>query len=138
MSIRRSAVLAVSVPTPQFVPQLNRLTACLIHSPWTLLVCKLTIGVVSAYDIHLTIKYVDSLPSLELNPLGRWLMSLDTGPNCDLKQIACFITAKFAGNFITLAVIELLSSWRKPAATAVAFAVAACQLLLLYFLIFGE
>lgn len=107
-----------------------------------MLVCKLTIGVVSAYDIYLTIKYVESLPYLELNPLGRWLMNLDIGPNssineCDLKQVASFITAKFVGNFIALTVIELLSAWKQTIASAVAFPVALFQIILLYFLLFG-
>jgi hypothetical protein len=109
-----------------------------IHSPLVLLVCKLTIGLVSAYDIFLTIKYVESLPTLELNPIGRWLMQLDSGPECQLDQIACFITAKFSGNFITLALIEFLGSWRRSIATVVAISVATAQLILLGFLIHGS
>lgn len=105
-----------------------------IHSPWILLLCKLFIGLVSCYDIFLTIKYVTYLPDLELNPVGRWLMSLDSGPTCHLDQIAGFISCKFAGNFITLAAIEGLCYWKKQAATCVAVTVALAQLLLLYFL----
>lgn len=109
-----------------------------IQSPLVLLICKLTIGLVSAYDIFLTIKYVESLPSLELNPIGRWLMQLDSGPECQLDQIACFITAKFSGNFITLTVLEFLGTWKRSIATVVAIAVAAAQLILLGFLVHGS
>lgn len=109
-----------------------------VCSRWTLTVCKLLIGIVSAYDIHQTVKYVEYLPELELNPVGRWLMGLDDGPECDLQQTACFITAKFLGNFACLAIIEILSNWKRHIASGVAVSVAVFQLTLLYFLVFGE
>jgi hypothetical protein len=113
---------------------LNRL----LCNPWTLLLCKLIIGVVSAYDIFLTIKYVESLPMMELNPIGRWLMMLDNQTTCQLSQIAAFIASKFAGNFLALCVIELLASWKPRMSTAVALSVALIQLWLLHFLVFGD
>lgn len=106
-------------------------------APSTFLVCKVIIGLVSAYDIHQTIKYVEYLPQMELNPIGRWLMSLDSGPECDLQQAALFITAKFAGNFACVVIIELLSHWRRGLASLVAISVAAVQLGLLYVLMFA-
>ena len=109
----------------------------LVCNRWTLLVCKLLIGVVSAYDIYLTIKYVEYLGDYELNPVGRWLMGLDNGPSCELKQVAGFITAKFVGNFLVLCVIELVASWRHHLATAVAAPVVVFQMWLLYFLLYG-
>jgi hypothetical protein len=109
-----------------------------LANPWVLLMCKLTIGFVSAYDIFLTIKYVESLPSLELNPVGRWMMSLDQGPACELNQIAAFITGKFAGNFLVLCIIELMAKWRHRAAAVVALSVASIQLLLFAFLQFSD
>lgn len=109
----------------------------LAANPWTLFACKSIIVSVSAFDIFLTIKYVESLPSLELNPLGRWLMNLDTDPNCELSQIAAFVTAKFTGNFLVLSILEWLCSWRRSWAAIVATAVAFCQLALLWFLIGG-
>lgn len=109
----------------------------LICSPWTLFACKLTIGLVSAVDVFLTLKYVNSLPQYELNPIGRWLMSLDSSTECQLSQISCFITAKFAGNFLTLSIIELLCHWKRHVASAVAAAIACFQLMLLYFLLCG-
>lgn len=106
-----------------------------LTNSWVLLACKLTIGLVSAYDIFLTVKYFESLPMMELNPVGRWLMQLDNGPECQLDQIAGFIAAKFVGNFIVLAAIELVGHWRKSCATVIAFSLAAVQLSLLYFLL---
>ena len=106
-----------------------------INNPWMLLVCKLTIGVVSAYDIFLTVKYFESLPMMELNPIGRWLMQLDSGPTCQLDQIAGFIAAKFVGNFVVLALIELMCQWKYGFASLAAGSVALAQLGLLYFLV---
>lgn len=116
---------------------INRAIEQLFCNRWSLLVCKILIGLVSAYDIYLTIKYVEYLGIYELNPIGRWMMNLDDSPKCELKQIAGFITAKFAGNFIALSVIELLASWKRYMATAVAMPVVLFQLGLLYFLIYG-
>lgn len=110
------------------------LSSTLSH-PFFLLGCQLLIGLVSAYDIFLTIKYVEYLPELELNPIGRWLMQLDAGPTCSLDQVACFVSAKFAGNFLSLAIIEALGRWKPTLAGSVAVVVAALQLVLLSFLI---
>lgn len=104
------------------------------ESNWVFLACKLIIGFVSAYDIFLTIKYVEFLPQMELNPIGRFLMHLDAGPNCELNQIACFVAAKFAGNFLTLAILEVVRNWHRIAATSIALSVAAVQVWLFLFL----
>lgn len=117
--------------------ELNHHLANVFCNRWTLLVCKLLIGLVSAYDIYLTIKYVQYLGEMELNPIGRWLMNLDQGPTCELQQVAGFITAKFAGNFIAISVIELLASWKRHLATAVALPIVLFQLWLLQFLLYG-
>ena len=117
---------------------LNKTVESIFCNPWSLLLCKILIGIVSVYDIYLTIKYVEYLGTYELNPVGRWLMDLDRGPECNLKQVAAFVSAKFAGNFIALSVIELLANWKRYIATAVAFPVVVFQLGLLYFLMFGS
>ena len=108
-------------------------------SSWlTLAICKFTIVTVSAYDIYLTVKYVDSLPTMELNPIGRWLMSLNPAQACELEQIALFLTIKFAGNIATLSILEGLCRWKLSMANAVALGVAAFQLVLLYLLAFHD
>lgn len=105
-----------------------------LDNPWVFFCCKLIIGFVSAYDIFLTIKYVEYLPYMELNPLGRFLMQLDSGPNCELSQIACFVAAKFAGNFLTLAILEGVRTWHARFATSIGVVIATLQLFLLWFL----
>ena len=120
--------------TAQFA---STLQSC-VNNRWVLLSLKAIIGFVSAYDIFLTIKYVEVLPMMELNPIGLWLMNFNGGTEGHLSQIALFVAAKFSGNFIALAVIELLAAWRSRAAFTVAFVVALFQLGLLYFLLFGE
>lgn len=105
--------LALNLRTNRSVEAIHRWNLNLdavLCSTWTLMLCKLFIGFVSAYDIFLTIKYIDFLPMLELNPIGRWLMVLDAGPECSLNQIAGFIASKFAGNFLVLVIIELLTN----------------------------
>lgn len=134
--IRSTAVRTLDIDS--LVSDLAETTRRLLCSPFTLLACKIVIGVVSAYDIHQTIKYVEYLPEMELNPVGRWLMRLDDGPVCDLQQAACFITAKFVGNFACLAIIELVSTWRRSFAAGVALVVASFQTVLLLFLLFGD
>jgi hypothetical protein len=143
-----SANLSIAVPSEYVRPIDRRVRLQLsawagqlfdwLGNPWVLLLCKLTIGFVSAYDIFLTVKYYETLPSLELNPIGRWMMMLDRGPECELNQIAAFITAKFAGNFLVLCVIELLVKWKQRAAAGVALGVAGFQLLLFGFLLYSD
>lgn len=105
---------------------------------WIVFACKLVIGLVSAFDIYLTIKYVESLPMMELNPVGRWMMKLDSGPESHLDRIAGFIAAKFSGNFVALAVIECLTGWRIWISVVVAICVALAQLFLFGYLLFGD
>ena len=111
--------------------QLDNWGRAAFTTAWLLFLCKLVIGFVSAYDIFLTVKYVEFLPSMELNPVGRVLMNLDSGPSCRLDQIAGFIALKFCGNFATLVTIELLSYWKRRVAVLVALGITAFQLALL-------
>lgn len=108
----------------------------LLCNVWTLLMCKGVIGCASAFDTYLTLKYAASLPVYEQNPIGRWLMGLDAGPEADTQQIAAFITAKFVGTVIVLLTIQGLAFWRLRLAGLVAVPVAAFQLLLVLHLVF--
>ena len=109
-----------------------------LGSVWGLLACKCIILAVSAFDIYLTVKYVEFLPELELNPVGRWLLGVDKGPRCDLQQAAAFITAKFAGNVLVLAIIETLAHCGFRRVGFVAGAVALFQILLGVFLCYAD
>ncbi len=115
-----------------------KLTNNLLGSVWGLLACKCIILVVSALDIYLTVKYVEFLPQLELNPIGRWLLGLDNGPECKLQNAAAFITAKFAGNVLVLAIIEMLAHCRFRRVGFVAAAVALFQILLGLFMCYAD
>ena len=114
------------------------LASGVLGSIWGLLVCKCIIFVVSALDIYLTVKYVEYLPELELNPIGRWLLGFDNGPECRLQNAAAFITAKFAGNVLVLAIIEMLAHCRFRRVGFVAAAVALFQILLGLFLFYAD
>lgn len=109
-----------------------------IGSVWGLLVCKCIILAVSAFDIYLTVKYVEFLPEMELNPVGRWLLGIDNGPRCQLQQAAAFITAKFAGNVVVLGIIETLAHCGFRRIGFVAAAVALFQIMLGVFLCFAD
>ncbi len=109
-----------------------------LSSVWGLLACKTVILVVSAIDIYLTVKYIEFMPELELNPVGRWLLGVDNGPRCQLQNAAAFITAKFAGNVVVLAIIEVLAHVKFRQVGFVAGAVAFFQLLLGCFLFFAD
>lgn len=109
-----------------------------LGSVWGLLFCKCIILAVSALDIYLTVKYVEFMPQLELNPVGRWLLGVDNGPECKLQHAAAFITAKFAGNVIVLATIEMLAHCRFRRVGFVAAAVALFQISLGIFLLFAD
>lgn len=109
-----------------------------LGSVWGLLVCKCIILAVSTLDIYLTVKYVEYLPQLELNPVGRWLLELDHGPKYKLQYAAAFITAKFFGNVVVLAILEMLGHCRFRRVGVVAAAVAVIQITLGAFLLYAD
>ena len=117
---------------------LLNLASSALGSVWGLLVCKCIILVVSALDIYLTVKYVEYMPQLELNPVSRLLLGIDNGPECKLQHAAAFITAKFAGNVLVLAIIEMLAHCRFRSVGFVAAAVALFQILLGLFLLYAD
>jgi len=62
----------------------------------------LFIAAVSALDVYMSIKYQYRLIDEEWNPLGRWLMAIDGG------SVGLFLSCKFFGNVVTLAVLQAL------------------------------
>lgn len=109
----------------------------LIRHRFTVPICSLLIGFVSAYDSYLTVMYVDSIQSLELNPVGRWMMGLDDPLNSYTPQIAFFLGCKFAGTVLVLFVLQILWIWRRHLSSMVALKVALAQTLLALMLLFG-
>lgn len=104
----------------------------------TLMLCKLVIGSVAAYDTYLTLKYSEYLHTYEQNPIGRWLLQLDNGPVCNLQQVAAFITAKVVGTLIVLIAIQMISAWRLKTGLLVALPVASFQICLAYYLTYWD
>jgi hypothetical protein len=65
-------------------------------------------------------------------------LACDSGPECELQTAAAFITAKFAGNVLVLAIIELLAQCKFRKVGLIAGAVALFQILLGLFLLFAD
>ena len=111
---------------------------CPVISTLGLSVYLITISAVSIYDMALTIKYPFSLKELELNPVGRWMMGLDQIPCGGLPDLSYFLLAKFLGTWIVMSVLFWLVVRRKRIGHLVGLGVAACQLILAFYLHYGE
>ena len=97
-----------------------------------------TIAAVSIYDLALTIKYPLSLKELELNPVGRWLMSLDRLPSGRMPDLGLFLGAKFLGTATVMGVLFWLVGRSGRIGHSVGMGVAVCQIALAIYLHFGE
>lgn len=97
-----------------------------------------TIAAVSIYDMALTIKYPLSLKELELNPVGRWLMSLDRLPSGRIPDLGLFLGAKFLGTVTVMGVLFWLVGRSGRIGHSVGMGVAACQIALAIYLHYGE
>ncbi len=103
------------------------------------LVCMTAwIGIVAAYDVYLTILYALTLESLEVNPVARGIMHLDTPTQEFLTSLALFIGLKCAGIVVVMSVVFMISIWRKHWALLIAGGVSTFQLALLMFLCFAQ
>ena len=88
----------------------------------------LIIGLVAAYDTYLSVKFQDTLPLLEVNPLCRWLIAADEG------SVAILLGCKFAGTILALGTILLVYLCNRSMGVAVASVVAGLQGLVLMYL----
>jgi len=88
----------------------------------------LVIGLVSAYDTFLLVRFQDLI--VEENPMGRWLMAADEG------SVALFVGCKFAGTILVLATITFLYLFRSSMGLVVAAALSSGQLVLAWYLTF--
>ena len=92
---------------------------------WAMLGMRAVIVLVSAIDVFWAIKVRDNL--IELNPMGRWLMSLDSG------DVALFMACKLVGTVMACWLMGwLYCHWPKKA-LVITGAVMVVQLLLLVF-----
>ncbi len=103
----------------------------------TLMIFKTIILAVSAYDLYLTVKYLEFLPQMEENLICRWLLGIDQGGSVSLQRAAAFITAKFTGNVLVMGILEVLAIVRFRYVGFIACVVAAVQMVLAQYLMFG-
>ena len=89
------------------------------------------IGFVSCVDMYLAIKLRDRLYELELNPVGRLLISWDSG------DVALFMGLKCAGTCLVLGFLLLVRCKNKKLSHRIIFGVTVFQLLLLVYLLAG-
>lgn len=95
------------------------------------------IGLVSLYDMYLTVLYASSLKYMERNPVGRWLMRLDDLPGGVIPDLTLFLSAKSMGTFLVLLIVTTLYYRRRRIGQPVALGVSLFQILLAGYLILG-
>jgi hypothetical protein len=117
------------------------LSAMLRHlwSRWTRssgpLLCHCAIiGLVSVYDMFLTVKYAQHLKYLEQNPIGRWMMQLDNLKHGTLPNLTLFLSAKSIGTLVVIAILATLYHRRRRIGHPVALGVSAFQVMLAWYL----
>jgi hypothetical protein len=88
------------------------------------------IGVISIYDMYMTVRYASSLKYMERNPVGRWIMQLDQLQNGELPDLTLFLSAKSIGTLMVVAIIAMLYRRRHQIAQPVALGVTLFQILL--------
>lgn len=96
------------------------------------------IAAVSIYDMLLTIRYADTLKSLEQNPLGRWMMRLDEIEHGISPDLTLFLSVKSIGTLLVMLALLALVRYRARLGHPVGLGVAMCQLVLLWYLTLGE
>ena len=90
-------------------------------------ILRLFVILVSALDVYLTVRMRDVLN--ELNPVGRWLMSLDGG------DVALFMAFKLIGTCTACWLMGVVYSLRESIGLCVTTGVALFQLWLMWFLL---
>lgn len=97
----------------------------------TFIVMWMWIGMVSCYDVYLTILYQEHLRDMEQNPIARAIMSADNW------NISSFIGLKMAGTIICLGFLMLLFNIDRRFAYTVTSGVAFFQFCLFCYLTFA-
>lgn len=113
--------------------------ALCFHSTVASWLYAIVISSVAAYDIVLTIRYASSLPQLEVNPVGRWLMNLKDAPVYCLDQppdVLPFLILKGLGTCVVVGAIHALVRWKGDMGHAVGFGVSLFQVGLAGYLTF--
>jgi hypothetical protein len=95
------------------------------------------VGLVSIYDMVLTVLYAPYLKSLEQNPMGRWLMQLDQISNNEVPDLTLFLSLKSLLTVLVLTVLALLHCKYRRIGQPVAMGVTSFQILLAMYLTFS-
>ncbi|MCO6455721.1 MAG: hypothetical protein J5I93_10540 [Pirellulaceae bacterium] len=119
-----------AVPTVGDAPALAATAATSVPRTAELMLVAswLVIGLVAAYDTYLSVKFQDSLSTLEINPICRWLIAADGG------SVSILLGCKFAGTVLALGTILLVYRFQPRMGLAVATVVASLQMLVLLYL----
>lgn len=104
------------------------------RSSMPLFLYSVIIGLVSLYDMYLTVKYAMYLKYMEQNPVGRWMMQLDQVKNGSMPDLTLFLSAKSIGTLVVLIVLAVLYHRRRRIGHPVAVGVSSFQVLLLWYL----
>ncbi len=86
------------------------------------------ITVVSLYDTWLIARFDESIPSMEQNPIGLWLLQVNGG------QVDVFIRVKLAGTLVVLSTLFFMKWRRNRAVVPVTTSISPFQAGLLYYL----
>jgi|GEM_PF-4674558 len=89
----------------------------------------LLIGLVSAIDTYLTVKFRESLAYMESNPIANLLLDLDQGDG------SLLIGFKFLGSTLTLGILTALYMQNRRRGLMVSSGIACFQVGLLYYLL---
>ena len=89
------------------------------------------VGVVSTYDGYLSLRYWDSMPMMERNPICLYLMSLGDG------DATFFLRIKAAGTVLVLAAMAMFYLRDPRLAQRIAWGVSSFQFGLLLYLTWG-
>lgn len=125
-------------PVKVVLAESSRVTIAL-HEKWKgsvapLIWHSLIIGLVSLYDMFLTVKYAVHLKYLEQNPMGRWMMQLDEIQSGSVPDLTLFLSAKSIGTVLVLAIVACLYLRRRRIGHPVVVGVSGFQLALAWYL----
>jgi len=96
------------------------------------------IASVSIYDMHLTVKYAGTLKSLEQNPVGRWLMQLDSIQENVIPDTTLFLSFKSLGTIAVMLILAILIRQRARLGHPIAIGVTLFQISLAWYLKYGD
>lgn len=103
-------------------------------STLALVLYLMIVSSIAAYDVAMTIKYASCLIDMELNPIGRWIMRLDSLPMGATPDVRIFLSLKILGTLVVLYTMYKLYRRKVRIGHPVALGVASFQLYLGYYL----